>query len=225
MTAARNNLIICSAGSRSLHHTWIDGDAQRNWDLYLLPYQTFSIPNQRDIKIGAVTSDPKYAAYHSLLTRNPWWSKYHNVMLVDEDIFAMPGTWSRFFDCMDGLPALMAAPALTPNSIFSHPVTVQQPGSHVRRVSFIEGMMPCFRSDVLWQLLPTFLADPTGMGWGIDYVWPKLLDYRDIYVVDATPVTHWRPATYTRSYWPEVEAVLKMYHAEDRPEVTYEIVQ
>jgi hypothetical protein len=209
-----------------MHYAWLDGDPQRNWDLCLSPYRPIRPAYSHDsIQTYGLRTEPKFAALHDLLTQNTWWHSYRNVMLVDEDVFAMPQTWSRFFDWMDRiLAAEMAAPALTPNSIFSHPVTVQQFNSRVRRVSFIEGMMPCFRARTLKQMLPTFLADPTGMGWGIDYVWPKLLDYKGIYVVDDTPVTHWRPGTYTRSYWPEVEAVLKKYDAEDRPEVTYEVV-
>lgn len=217
----RNNLMICSASEKSMHHVWLDGDRDRNWDLYLSPFR--SVQPVDDVKIGKIRTAKKFTALHELLMEDPWWRDYRNVMLVDEDVFAMPETWSRFFDWTDKLDDMtIAAPALTPNSIHSHPVTVQVPGCSVRRVSFIESMMPCFRVETLEQLLPTFLADPTGIGWGLDYAWAKLLDYRGIYVVDATPVTHWRPNIHERNNWPEVETVLKMYQAE-LIEQTYEV--
>jgi hypothetical protein len=219
----RNNLMICCASERSMHYAWLDGDRDhRNWDLYLAPYRPVLPAYSHDIKTDQIRYAKKFSALHDLLTRDQWWRDYRNVMLVDEDVFAMPGTWSRFFDVADTLDMTMAAPALTPNSVHSHPVTVQQPGCRMRRVSFIESMMPCFRADTLSTLLPTFMADPTGAGWGLDYVWAKLLDYRGIYVIDETPVTHWRPNVYDRSYWPETDAVLAKFDAR-MIEQTYEV--
>ena len=207
-----------------MHYAWLDGDLDRNWDLFVSPYRNV-LPayGHHDIQTGKIRSAKKFAALHELLTQDEWWSNYRNVMLVDEDIFAMPETWSRFFDIADTLPITMAAPALTPNSIASHPVTVQQPGCCVRRVSFIESMMPCFRVNTLAALLPTFTADPTGVGWGLDYVWAKLVEYHGIYVVDATPVTHWRPSVYTENNWPDAEAVMAKYNA-PKIEQTYEVL-
>ena len=209
-----------------MHYAWLDGDPHRNWDLYLAPYRRVLSAHPHVIPTGRIRDAKKFIVLDSLLTRSRWWHRYRNVMLVDEDIFAMPETWSRFFDWTDQFDDMtMAAPALTPNSVSSHPVTVQQPGCCVRRVSFIESMMPCFRTKTLEMLLPTFLADPTGSGWGIDYAWAKLLDYRGIYVVDATPVTHWRPNAHDRSYWPEANAVLTRYQAEQKLELTFEVVR
>jgi hypothetical protein len=205
-----------------MHYAWLDGDPDRNWDLFVSPYRdVLPAHGHHDIQTGKIRSAKKFAALYDLLTQAEFWRGYRNVMLVDEDIFAMPGTWSRFFDRADTLDMTMAAPALTPNSIYSHPVTVQQPGCCVRRVSFIESMMPCFRANTLQMLLPTFLADPTGAGWGLDYVWAKLLDYSGIYIIDETPVTHWRPSVHTQNNWPDAEAVLAKFNA-SRIEQTYE---
>lgn len=224
----RSNLIICRASERSQHYAWLDGDALwRNWDLYVLPYRAVlpAFGHDEGVAVGRVVSGNKFTALHDFLMYDRSWYRYRNIMLADEDVFAMPGTWSRFFDLVDALPLMtMAAPALTANSVSSHGITVQRPGCSVRRVSFIEGMVPCFKPDVLDLLLPTFLADPTGCGWGIDYAWAKLLNYQGIYIVDATPVTHWRPNVHDRSYWPEANAVLERYHATDRLEQTYEVV-
>jgi hypothetical protein len=60
-------------------------------------------------------------------------------------------------------------------------------------VTFVEIMLPCFRADVLHDLLWTLDLTDTGMGWGLDALWPKLLGYQDIHVMDETPVLHTRP--------------------------------
>lgn len=220
----RANLIICCASERSLHQVWLDGDPQRNWDLCVIPFRPLAPRQSTGIMITPITNELKFAAFHTLLTKNNWWRAYKRIALADEDIFAMPKTWSLFFDFVEQLDAGLSAPALTPNSLFSHPVTVRQRGCLAHRTNFVEGMMPCFRVDVLDKLLYTFTADPSGAGWGLEYAWSKVLDNKGIYIVDATPVTHWRPGAYTRSYMPEVNAVIAKFGASP-VETIYEFIR
>ena len=215
------NLIICSASERSLHQVWLDGDPNRNWDLYLSPYRALAPRQSPDIEIGKIRSGPKFTCLHDLLIQENGWRRYQYITLADEDVFAMPGTWSRFFEQATEFNAALSAPALTPNSIYSHPVTVQQPGSRARRVSFVESMMPCFRVDILEKLLHTFALSPTGAGWGFDYLWAAMLDYQGIYVIDETPVTHWRPNVHTTNGFPEMNALLARFNVSPI-EQTYE---
>jgi hypothetical protein len=64
---------------------------------------------------------------------------------------------------------------------------------HARRAGFVEIMVPCFSRAALERLLPTLDLTTTGWGWGLDSLWPKLLDYRNVGVIDAAPVLHTRP--------------------------------
>src|ERR1019366_6823014 len=57
---AMKNLIICSASERSLHQVWLDGDPNRNWDLYLSPYRALAPRQSPDIEIGKIRSGPKF---------------------------------------------------------------------------------------------------------------------------------------------------------------------
>lgn len=211
----RENLIIVSASERSQHYAWLDGDPSRNWDLTVLPYRDVLPPVGHDVYTQPVTQLKKFAGLHECLSRSAFWKSYAAILLIDEDLFAMPGTFSRFFQIVDQIKDFqLGAPALTPNSIAGHAICVQNPISRWRRVSFVESMMPCFTPEILEDLLPTFIAEETGVGWGLDLVWPKLLNYRGIYIIDETPVTHWRPALYTRSYMPEVRGVMQKYDAQ-----------
>ena len=83
--------------------------------------------------------------------------------------------------------------------------------------------MPSLRVDTLSKLLPTFLESPGG--WGIDYLWAHLLSYKGMYIIDTTPVTHWRPSVHTKNYGGEMNALLAKFGVTKWPEVTYEIVQ
>src|ERR1035437_1814989 len=89
---SRNNLIICCASERSMHYAWLDGDPDRNWDLFVSPYRdVLPAHGHHDIQTGKIRSAKKFAALYDLLTQAEFWRGYRNVMLVDEDIFAMAG--------------------------------------------------------------------------------------------------------------------------------------
>ena len=119
-------------------------------------------------------------------------------LLADDDLFAMPGTWSKFFDRVAKYNARIAAPALTEDSFFSFGFTIRNTAFVARRVSYIEMMAPCFRIDTLTELAPTFgLATEMGNGWGLDYLWAQRLKHQDLFIIDETPVTHSRPGSFT----------------------------
>ena len=63
---------------------------------------------------------------------------------------------------------------------------------HARRTGFVEIMVPGFSRPALQQLLPTLDESETGWGWGLDSLWPKLLGYRDLGIIDGVPVLHTR---------------------------------
>ena len=52
-------------------------------------------------------------------------------------------------------------------------------------------MMPVFSHEGLRRLEGTFVESQSG--WGLDYVWASLLDYRRMGVVDAVLAGHRRP--------------------------------
>lgn len=192
-----NNLIIVRAGARSLHQHWLDGDPARTWDILVCPYQEIPPQLSENVLTSNVIPGQKWSGLTTLFDTWRGWREYDYISLADDDLFVMPGTWSRFFERVAHYDAKLAAPALSQDSVASHPVTVRHAGCAARRTTFVEIMMPTFRVDVLAQLLPTFAETKTGLGWGLDYVWPALLRYQGIFVIDSTPVLHWRPSAYT----------------------------
>ena len=212
-----NLIVVRTHGTRpSMYPLWLDGDPARNWDLYVSPYKERpGVPAaDNDINnmpgyverptsaattfIGEVRPGLKWIGLRELLKEWPKWREYKYILLADDDLFAMPGTWSRFFDRAVKYNAKLAQPALTEDSFFSFVFTVRNTEFVARRVSFVEMMAPCFRVDVLSDLLPTFdMATELGNGWGLDYLWARRLDHKDIFIIDETPVTHSRQNSIT----------------------------
>jgi hypothetical protein len=189
------DLIIARCGTNSLHPAWVEGQPDRTWDLYLCPYQP--VPFQTDasagVMVGEVIPGQKWTGLRALLRGWDGWTDYRYVMLADDDLLAPPEIWSEFFHICKSIGAKLAQPALTPDSFFFYPLTMKNLRFERRRVGFVEIMAPCFRVDVLQDLLPTLDLTETGFGWGLDTLWPKLLAYEDIHIVDRTPIRHTRP--------------------------------
>ncbi|ARP85329.1 DUF707 domain-containing protein [Bordetella genomosp. 9] len=189
----RRNLVICRAGRRSLHTTWLDDAATRTWDLYLCPYQDVA-PGQPDggVVIGDVIPGPKWSGLRQLMRDWNGWRDYDRVWLPDDDLFATQGTIDRMFELADALSFDLCAPALHEASYYAHFSTMRNRRCVARHTGFVEIMAPCFSKRALDGLLPTLELTTTGWGWGLDSLWPKLLDYRHVGVIDAAPVLHTR---------------------------------
>ena len=103
------------------------------------------------------------------------------------------GNIDGFFEAASALQWDLCAPALDEASYYAHYSTMRNRNCAARRTGFVEIMVPCFSRAALERLLPTLALSTTGWGWGLDSVWPKLLGYARMGVIDATPVLHTRP--------------------------------
>lgn len=204
----RQNLAVVRSGANSLHPAWLEGGSGRNWDLLLCPFQEG--PGAGD-DVGKVAIFPgqKWTGLHAYLTKNERWRDYRYIWLPDDDLMATASDIDRFFDFAAALDATLCAPALHEDSYYSHVITMRNRSFHARATTFVEIMAPCFRRDVLERLLPTFGDDAGGYGWGLDYAWPRLLDYAGVYIIDSAAVRHTRPVGQMRD-----DAMLRRLKAE-----------
>lgn len=190
---SRTNLVMARVGRNSLHPAWTANAQMRNWDLYLCPYQPLASQEGLDCTVGEVIVGPKWTGLREVLRRWDGWRDYEYVWLPDDDIFASQATVNRMFELAKALHFDLCAPALHGSSYYAHYVTMRNHRCFARRTGFVEIMVPCFRASALSALLPTLDETPTGWGWGLDSLWPKLLAYRNTGIIDATPVLHTRP--------------------------------
>ena len=102
-------------------------------------------------------------------------------------------------------------------SSYAQFTTMRNGRCHARRTGFVEIMVPCFRRRALETLLPTLDLTTTGWGWGLDSLWPKLLNYQNIGVIDAAAVLHTRPvgafrdAALSQAVRSESDRIMELY--------------
>jgi len=188
----RRDLVLARVGRNSLHRSWIDADKPRDWDLYLCPFQEIAPQSGLDCTQGEVRPGPKWAGLRSLMKDWDGWRAYDYIWLPDDDIFASQDVISAMFEAGRALDFALFAPALHEASHYAHFVGMRNTAFFARYVGFVEIMVPCIRRQVLERMLSTLDLSSTGWGWGLDSLWPKLLEYRNLGIIDATPVLHTR---------------------------------
>ena len=186
------SLVLARVGQKSLHRCWLDQDKPRDWDLYLCPFQ--QIPPSAAVGCieGEVIPGPKWTGLRHVLNQWDGWRDYDYIWLPDDDIFASQDTITAMFEVARALRLQLFAPALHESSHFAHFVAMRNPRFFARRVGFVEIMVPGFSRQALEKLLPTLDLSTTGWGWGLDSLWPKILGYKDLAIIDAVPVLHTR---------------------------------
>ena len=187
------SLVLARVGANSLHPLWVTRGKPRDWDLYLVHYQEMPDQSGLDLTMHDVVPGPKWTGLRVALEEWDGWRDYDYVWMPDDDIYVDQDTVSRMFATAHATGLDLFAPALHESSHFAHFDTMRNRRFHGRRVGFVEIMVPGFSRAALERLLPTLDESETGWGWGLDSVWPKLLGYRDVGVIDATPVIHTRP--------------------------------
>ncbi|SEQ02876.1 Glycosyl transferase family 2 [Faunimonas pinastri] len=113
------------------------------------------------------------------------------VLLTDDDVELPPDFLDRLIEHAERFDLAFSQPARTPDSYLEHHIVRVNPGLSARRTRFVEiGPVNLMRRDVVPLLLP--FRDDIGMGWGLDFVWPQLLEAAGLRmgIVDATPIAH-----------------------------------
>lgn len=189
----RKNLVLLRVGPNSIHHEWLDDDASRTWDLYLCPYAPVAPQTGIDCTVGDVVPGPKWSGIREVLHSWSGWRDYDMIWLPDDDIRTTQGVINAMFDVARGVGLDLFAPALDAASYYAHFDMLQNRSVFGRWVGFVEIMVPGFSRTALERLQPTLDLSETGWGLGLDSVWPKVLDYKNIGVIDGLTVTHTRP--------------------------------
>jgi hypothetical protein len=188
------NLVLARVGANSLHRDWLDPDTSRNWDLRLVPYEPLpDAPIPRGVTVADVVPGPKWTGLREALHAWDGWRDYDAIWMPDDDLATTTEDINLLFDVAAGAGLDLFAPALDENSHYAHFDTRVNRRFFGRWVGFVEIMAPGFSRTALERLAPTLDLSETGWGWGLDSVWPKILNYENVGIVDAVAVTHTRP--------------------------------
>jgi hypothetical protein len=190
-------LVLVRAGSASLHPRWLENGA-RDWDVVVVPYEELPAGHEAGCEVLDIVPGPKWTGLREALTRWDGWREYDHIWMPDDDIATDRSTITAMFEAAAGARLDLFAPALHEASYYAHYSTMVNRRFQGRLVGFVEIMVPGFSRPALEELLWTLDLTATGWGWGLDSLWPKLLGYRNVGILDATPVLHTRPVGQVR---------------------------
>ena len=101
---------------------------------------------------------------------------------------------NEFFNIAKEYKLNLSQPALHDLNV-EHQILIQRPHTLLRYTNFVEIMAPLLSISALLHLMPTLDTDEIKSAWGLDFVWPYLLNNTNVAVIDKTPMTHTRPVT------------------------------
>lgn len=187
-------LIIARVGDNSLHQGWLEPRDQINFDLCISYYGDEPDRYKEDSDFYFARKGPKWPIIKEIVDLlGDKIKQYDAVWVPDDDLKTNANTIHQMFETFVEQKLELAQPALTRDSYYSHSITLQKSDYLLRYSPFVEIMAPIFSRNFLHVCSKTF--DINQSGWGIDLIWPTLLDHSDrkIAIIDHSPVKHTRP--------------------------------
>lgn len=184
-------LALFRAGPGSLHPHAVERLDEQNFD-YAVSWFGDQPPSDPKAVFVHMQKGAKWPGLEQTLQAH--WDtiqQYRYIWLPDDDLLCVPEQVSRMFAICDDLQLDLAQPALTPDSYFTHVITLQHSAFQVRFTNFVEIMAPVFSTDMLARIYPTLAGNVSG--YGLDAVWPHLSKLGKVAIIDDTPVKHTRP--------------------------------
>jgi hypothetical protein len=183
--------IISAVGKGSFHKSWID-QLNNEYDLHLLVYDDSYDAYKNDSSFVIRSEGQKFKLIFRYLNENRHLlEQYDYYYFPDDDIFIDDVNIRRLFKYMADFRLAIAQPALT-SSFYTHHITVRKGKSILRYTNFVEVMQPCFSNEALKNVLFTFNENLSG--WGMDYHWGELVDYKkcNMAIIDDITSVHTR---------------------------------
>lgn len=122
--------------------------------------------------------------------------RYEYVFLWVDDLDVLEFNPQNFLRILRRHRLEVAQPALTLDSVISHPITARHEAQVGRYTDFVEEMAFVFRGD-LWERFWKLIApDRNPWGWGYDELAYSVCGFRRMAIVDAEVIRHLRQGTY-----------------------------
>lgn len=183
-------LAVIRCGDKSLHPNWVNQNS--NFDVVLSYFGDSIKYNLSHIKHVHYFKGSKWEGLYNFFEKNTsLWKKYDYIWLPDDDLDTNTTTLNQYFLLNHKYKFSLSQPALTTNSYYSHPMLLQVSNFIYRNTNFVEVMAPCFSKDAFEKCWETFAENKSG--WGLDSLWPKILQGENIGVIDQYPIHHTRP--------------------------------
>ena len=183
------NLIISPTGLNTYAYDWIKEFPE--FDITLLCHvedDEYCNKLSQTFDVVRINYD-KWKKIKTYLKENPRIiEQYENFWFPDDDIKIDTKSINELFDIHSKNNLSLSQPAII--GYISHNIVKPQPNL-LRYVSFVEIMCPMMSRDCLKLLIETF--DLSESGWGLDILWGKLLEYKNMAIIDKIIAEHTRP--------------------------------
>ncbi len=194
MNSTRENLVFVRGGKTSLHHGWLEGPGDRNWDLIVSQWiDEPDIGADGDLPIS-IDKGTKWDSIYRYLAANPdVMDRYRYIAFMDDDLVFTKSDLNRYFEICKEHDLLLAQPSLHPDSYFCYAILLQCKGTKLRFSNFVECMATAIRTDYLKSFMPTLSKVKTG--WGMDRIWTVTMPdpaFRSA-IIDEISMLHTRP--------------------------------
>ncbi|MFY9479109.1 MAG: hypothetical protein WAQ08_15805 [Aquabacterium sp.] len=116
-------------------------------------------------------------------------AQYDLLIVSDDDVFVPDGFLDTYVSVQHALNLDLAQPARAIHSFYDHRFTLRRPWLSGRLTRFVEiGPIFSMTPAAFERLVPFDIGSP--MGWGLDLVWPKLMEDGRLGIVDRVSVDH-----------------------------------
>lgn len=181
-------LVFSSVGDRNNIQTWISDPSKKDFDLTIYYFGEEESP-VFDADLVVKRKGLKFDNFHHFLNHNDI-SQYESIWVVDDDIIMDTASINRMFQIFLEYKLRLAQPSFDNESHVPHAVTRNNPNCILRYTNFVENNVAIFSSDVIPLLKNSFKDAKTGFG--VDFVWPAILNYptNEIAVIDEVSCCH-----------------------------------
>jgi len=194
MREKKKFLAISPITDGSMHQGWLRG-ADPDFDLMLIycvegtREEEFRKDAQYFIKTSGMFKLENIAYAISQFRDDV--AAYEAVWLPDDDITTDAQEINRLFSLFQHYNLNLAQPSLFwDKGSISFPITIQRKECILRYTNFVEMMAPLLKTKLLFRddIFQSFTTNRSG--WGVDYLWPKILGFKDVAIMDSVGMYH-----------------------------------
>lgn len=189
----KKNLVIVPVGDNSLHLEWIKENS--NFDIIVLYYgdsENIFLKYKKNVKKCVKIKGQKWHLLTEYILKNlNEIEKYEYFWFPDDDLLTHSNDINKIFDICKKYDLWLCQPSL--DGHVSYEIEKKVHDSILRFTNFVEIICPMMSLETLHKLI--FYFNINESGWGLDYLWPKLLGYPTdkISIIDDVTVTHTKP--------------------------------
>jgi hypothetical protein len=189
----KKNIIIIPCGDNSLHTEWISNNS--NFDIGIIYYGSdedkfneYSSKANFSLKLKG---EKWFLINEFLDTYKNKLNKYEYFWFPDDDLKGDVDSVNKLFDLNKTYNLELSQPSL--DGHISHEIVKHVYGNLLRYTNFVEIICPLMSYSTVLKLKHTFTL--TQSGWGVDFLWTKLLNNPTdkIAIIDDVIITHTKP--------------------------------